>query len=99
MRAGRTRRHHCVIGSFETMLDRDIARDEIDQPAWNEEWRQPARTFLVHQDGAILNAPQPANARPDQDARAAAFLLGFGYPSRIQHRLLGRSQAENDKIV
>ena len=49
VRAGRTGRDDGMIGSLETMHDRDMAAREIDQAAGNEERRDAARALLVQQ--------------------------------------------------
>ena len=61
MRAGRTRRHHGMIGALEAVLDRDIARREIDQPSRNEERRHAARTFFLEHERGLGDPFDPAD--------------------------------------
>ena len=60
MRAGRARRHDGVIGPLELMLDRDVARRQIDQAARNEERADPAGALSPSAGSTVSAMP----ARP-----------------------------------
>ncbi len=82
MRAGGAGRDHGMVRALVAEADRGIARDEIDQPPWNEEGRQPARALLFDQKRGFLDAGKPANAGADEHAGAAALVFGLRLPSR-----------------
>ncbi len=53
----------------------------------------------MHQDRAILDSRQPADAGADQNAGTIAVFLGPGLPAGIHHRLFGGGQAIDDEII
>ena len=58
MRARRTGGDDRVVGAFETMGDRDIAAGQIDQPARDEERRNPPRPLVAKGDRGVVDAAE-----------------------------------------
>ena len=81
------------------MLDRDIAGGEIDQPAWNEEWRHTARAALLQEDRGLGDAVDAADAAADQRAAGPLIFVGLRMPVGIIERLPGGGHRENDEVV
>jgi hypothetical protein len=81
------------------MRDGDIAGSEVDDPARNEKGRDPARALLIERDGCIVDAPNAADAGPDQDARRDLVLVGLGLPAGIVEGLLGSRDGVDDEGV
>src|SRR5216683_7277899 len=87
MRAGRTGGHHRMVRTFEAVLDRDIARGEIDQAPGNEERRYLARAALLQHDRRVRDAGEAADSGADHRAGRAAILFVFRMPVRVIERL------------
>ena len=99
MGAGRAGGDGGVIRPLEAIGDRHDARAQIDQAARDEERADPPRPLFMDQDRRRLDRRQPANARPDQHAGAAALILVLGLPAGVGHRLFRRRHAIDDELV
>src|SRR3546814_8944947 len=76
MRAGGTRRDDRVVRPHQAVFDRDLTRDQVDQPTVNEMGADSARPLFVEHDRFAFDPRQAADPRADRTARAEAFLLG-----------------------
>ena len=99
MGPGGTSSHDRVVRPLETVADRDLTRDQVDQRAGHEEGAHAARTLFGHHDSSIGDRVQSTDARADQ--HAGAFLIFFlgGQPARILNRLLGGGHAEQNEGI
>ena len=96
---GRAGRDHGVVRTFQPMLDRDIARREIDQASGDEERAHPARPLLGEEQRGLLDSLQAADAGADQHAGADLILIGGGLPARVLERLRGSAHGVDDEVV
>src|SRR5215470_14656255 len=99
MRATRTCGDDRMVGSFEAMCDRYIARCEINQAAWNEERRDAARPSFLQHDRRFGDAREPADARTDHYSRSDLIVIADWLPSRIIQRLACGAHCEDDEVV
>ena len=99
MRARRTCRHHRMVRPLKPKANRDLPRHKIDQRSGNKERRHPLWPFFFDQHRCLGNRSQPANARANHHARAAAIFLRHRLPARIQHRLRCGGHAIKDEII
>ena len=83
VRAGGAGRHHRMIRALQAMHDGDIAGDEIDDSARDEERRDAARSLLPQGDGGFVNAAEAADAGADQHAGRFLLLWGVGHPAGV----------------
>src|SRR3546814_13333804 len=74
MRAGGTRRDDRVVRPHQAVFDRDLTRDQVDQPTVNEMGADAARPLFVEHDRFAFDPRQAADPRADRTARAEAFL-------------------------
>ena len=65
----------------------------------NEERTEPARSLFMDGYRAFLDSLKAADAGPDQDAGADAFIFILSFPARIGDRLIGGAHRINDEIV
>src|SRR5262249_50525817 len=99
MRATRTCGDDRMVGPFEAMRDRYIARCEINQAAWNEERRDAARPSFLQHDRRFGDAREPANARTDHYSRSDLIVIADWLPRRIIQRLACGAHCEDDEVV
>ena len=90
MGAGRAGGHNRVIRPLEVVPDRDLARGEVDQRRWNEEWAYPPRSLLFEFNRGIGDGRQAANSRADVHAGTPLTFFILRRPARIGDRLVGR---------
>ena len=88
-----------MVRSLQSMLDRHVARSEIDKASRNKERRHLARSPLLHEDRGVGDSGKAADAGTDQGAGRATILLGRRMPIRIVERLLRGAHCEDDEIV
>ena len=88
-----------VVGAHQAIFDRDLARDEIDQPAVDEMRADPARPVFVEDDRFGFNPGQAADARADRDASAQPLFLAHVGETGILDRLAGGVDAVDDERV
>ena len=70
MQARRAGRHHRVGGPLQAEHDRELSRNQVDEGGGNEKRRNPARSALKILCLRFLDALKPADAGPDDRARA-----------------------------
>ena len=99
MGPGRARRHHGMVRTLETVLDRNIARREIDQASGNEERADPPRTLVAQQQRRLRDTLQPANAGADQNPDVLAIGRAVENPLRIRDRLVGSGNGIDDEVI
>src|SRR5690606_5783724 len=83
----------------EAETDRHMAGSQIDQAPRDKEGADTARTLFMQRHGSIIDAPNAANARTDQDASALLFFLGLGLDASVLNGLRGSSHGVDDEIV
>src|SRR5206468_9423892 len=66
-----------------SVLDRDIARREVDQTSGDEEGRHLPRTALLQENRGVGDARQAADAGADQGAGGTAVLFRRRVPIEI----------------
>src|SRR5512147_798161 len=81
------------------MLDRDIARGEIDQAPWDEERAHPPWPLLGEEERCFFDALQSADARANQHAGPDLILVSGRLPAGVGERLLGRAHRIDDKVI
>ena len=99
MGAGRAGGDDRVVGAHQAVFDRDLARDQVDQPAVDEMRADPARALFVEDDRFLLDAGKAADAGADRHAGAIALLLAHLGEARILERLAGRVEAVDDERI
>src|SRR6185312_540393 len=72
---------------------------EVDQPARDEERRDPARALLLEHERGLGDAFEAADAGADHHAGADAVLVGGGLPARILDRLGRGAHSIGDELV
>ena len=87
VRAGRAGGHDGVVRAFEPVLDRDVARGEVDDPARDEERRDAPRALLVERDRGVIDAADAADAGADENAGGILLVGGLRLPRRVLQRL------------
>ncbi len=95
----RARSHGCAQRPLETMLDRNIARREIDQKRRDRERRQTAWATAVRDPHRLGNRTEPPYARTNDGRRALLSFFAVSNPTRLSHRLLGRRQRVQNEAV
>lgn len=88
-----------MIGSAQLVADRDLAGDEVDQAAGNEEGRDTARALVAQGVTRLDNAFDTTDARADQHAGGDLVLIGFRMPAYIGKRHIGGGHAVDDEGV
>ena len=88
-----------MIGPFELMRDGDLAADEVDQSAWDEEGRDAPGTLLVQRYRGVIDAAETADAGADHDAGLDLFLVRARRPVSVAERLGSRGHAEHNEVV
>ena len=84
MRAGGAGRDHGMVGALEAKLDGDIAGDQIDQPAGNEERRQAPRALFMRPGSTPSSMPvRPPMPEPISTPVRSLVFLGLGFPAGI----------------
>src|SRR5690606_244961 len=83
----------------QTVLDRDLAADEIDQPPVHEVRRNPAGPLLVQSERFTLDARQPANTRTDRAAGPQPGRIVQVGKARVLYCLAGRVEPEDDERI
>ena len=99
VRAGRAGGDHRVVGAHQPIFDRDLARDQVDQPAVDEMRRDAARPLFEADDRLALDPRQAADARADRAAGAQPLLLAHLGQPRILQRLAGGIDAVDDERI
>src|SRR5690606_28677092 len=99
MRAGRAGRGHGVVRALEPVPDRNLAGDEIDDVARDEERADAARAAIAKLVGVFGNALNAADAGADHHAGGAAISLCLRLPARIGQRLIGGGDAIDNEIA
>ena len=88
-----------MVRAHQAVLDRDLARDQVDQAAVDEMRADAARALFVEDDRFLLDAGKAADARPNRDAGAVALLLGHVGEAGIFERLAGGIDAVDDERI
>ena len=83
-----------MVRAFKAVLDRHVARSQIDQRRGHEEGADLAVPFLLKKQRIVCNGGKTTNARANHDASALLLFFGFGNPTRIGNRLIGGSYPE-----
>ena len=99
MGAGRAGGDDRMVGAHQAVFDRDLAGDEVDQPAVDEMRADPARPLLVEDERFLLDPGQAADAGADRDAGAEALLLAHVGEAGILERLAGGVEAVDDERI
>ena len=97
--AGRAGGDHGMIGSLERMRDRHVARREIDEPAGDEERRDPTRTAVAQDKRGFRNAFDAADSGTDQNAADDLIVILPRMPVGVVERLRRRRHRKDDKVV
>ena len=88
-----------MIRTHQPILDRDLARDQVDQAAVNEVGRDPAWPFGRKDQRLALDPGQPADPRTDRASGAQAHCLGHIRQPGVLDRLSGGVDAINDERI
>lgn len=88
-----------MVRSAQLVADGDLAGNEVDQTAGNEEWRNAARTLVAQRITRLDNAFQTTNAGTDQNACRDLVLVRFGMPTGIGKRHVGGGHAIKDERI
>src|SRR5262245_49856123 len=99
MRSGRTRCYHRMVGPFQAVRNRYVARCEVNQATGNKERRDPPRPSLLKRDRGFCNAGKTADAGPDHHSRFDLVVMAGGLPTRIIERLARGAHRKDDEIV
>ena len=99
MRASGAGGHDRVIGTFQAIFDADLSRNQVNQAAVDEVWRNAARAFLGQHQRFAFNTRKPANARTNRTARADFFFLAHVGEAGIFQCLSGGIDAVDDERI
>ena len=92
-------RDHRVIGAHQAVFDRDLARDEVDQPSVDEVRADPPRPLVAQHQALALDARQAADPAADRAAGAQLHFLRHVREPRILERLPRRVESEDDERI
>src|SRR5579863_5273111 len=81
------------------MRDRHVSRGEIDEPAGDEERRNPPRTTVAQDKSGFRNAFDAPYSGTDQNAAHHLIVVVARLPVRIVERLRRRGHRKQDKVV
>ncbi|MNS72848.1 hypothetical protein D3C72_1062680 [compost metagenome] len=98
VQAGRAGRHGREVRALQAVIDRQMARDHVDDRARNEERRNPARAAIGQLHLRSFDHRQAADAGANQHADALGVLLGH-FQAAILQRLGTRRDTEMDKRI
>ena len=97
--AGRAGGDHRMVGTHQPIFDRDLAGDEVDQPAVDEVRADPARPLLVQHEALALDARQAADARADRNAGAQPRrFVHLGQPGVLDRLARGIDAVDDERI-
>ena len=99
MRAGGARGDDSVVGALQTMPNRDLTGDQVDQCGGNEERADLPRPVPFEDERVVGDRLQTANTGADQNPGAVAFFVGFRLEAGIRHRLIRCGNSIQDEIV
>ncbi len=99
MGAGGAGRNDRMIGTAQLVADRHLAGGEVDQAAWNEEWRQAPRTLVAQDVAGFNDAFDAADAGTDQNASRTLVVIGLRMPVGILKRHVGGSDRIDDEVI
>ena len=89
-----------MVGAHQAVFDRNLARDEVDQPAMDEVRADPPRALSPPAPAISLSIPgKAADARADRDAGALLRLLVHVGQAGVFERLAGGVDGVDDERV
>src|SRR5690606_37194520 len=88
-----------VVRALQSVADRNIARREVDQASWNEEWTDATRSLLLEQERGFRDAVETADTRADQNTGALLLIGRLCGIARVRECLLGRRHRIDDEVV
>ena len=88
-----------MIGAHQPVFDRDLTRDEVDEPSMHEMGADTPRAVFVQVDALLFDPRQSADARADRRAGAQPRRLVHVGEPRVLDRLPRRIQAVNDECI
>ena len=97
--AGSTGRHHRMVGPFEFVPDRYLARGQIDQSSRDEERAHLARPALMKRDRSLVDRLKTTNTGPDENASALLTFVILGLPSGILYSFVCCSDRIKNELV
>src|SRR5690554_4982193 len=98
MRAGGASGHHRVVGPFQSMADRNLARDEIDDVPGNEERADAPRSLFLENECVLRDPLDAANTGTDHHACGVALGFGLWLPAGICQCLVGCGYSIGDEV-
>jgi len=99
MRTGRTGGDDRMIRPHQAVLDRNLPRNQVDEPPVDEMRTHAARTALVQVDRLDLDPRQAADPRADRHARAHPhFLVHLGQPGVFQRLPRGVDAIDDERV-
>ena len=98
VQAGRAGRHDGQVRAAQAELDRQVARDHVDDRGRDEERRDAARAAAVELRLRVFDHRQAADAGAHEHADAVGIVLGDD-EARILYRLDARGHAEMDERI
>ncbi len=88
-----------MVRALQSMPDRDLARDQIDDDAGDDKGRNLARSAFVQEDRGFVDCAQTARAGADENSGPLGLFSGFGTPAGMGDGLIGRSNAVKNELV
>src|SRR5262245_5736158 len=88
-----------MVGALEAVLNRHIARREIDDAARHKERRHAPRPALLEHHAGIGNAARATDAGAHEYARHDLVVIALRLPAGVVERLLGRAHRIDDELV
>src|SRR5690606_33224550 len=88
-----------MVRPLQPMADGHLARNQVDDVAWDEEGRDPARPALVEAKRVFGDALDAANTGADHHAGGAAVGFGLGLPSGIFQGLIRGGYAVENEVA
>jgi hypothetical protein len=99
MRAGRASGHDGMVRPLQSVGDRHVSGRQIDQTAWDEEWRDAARPSLFQHERGFSDAGQPADTGSDHHPCSDLVFVADRLPARVVESLPCRTHREDDEVI
>ena len=88
-----------MIWALEPVPDGNLAGDQVDDLARDEEGADAAWTAFLQDHRVLGDAVDAADAGTDQHAGCALVLMRFGFPAGIGQRFVGGRDAVEDEVA
>ncbi len=99
VRTGRAGGDHRMVGTHQTVLDRNLAGNQVDEAAMDEVRANAARPLVGQHQRFAFDARQATDPRTDGATGAQTLFLAHIVEARIAQRLAGGGNAIDDEGI